>query len=322
MVIKKKTPEEELKQKQQQNAGNAAIREREKLASAAGVSSKAAARELSAREEGKPTTLPGGQVSVEEVQANKQEAIGRLQGAGAFEQVTPGEVSLQPSPKFGENIPVVGPSTAAIGSILENAANKGWLGPLIKTGEGAETSEEAFPTPQTPETLREEAIRKVSQKSYEKGISAGESFGAFVESIPIVGGLVSKYARGLVETPSGNADNVIGEIRSERERAATSAEKVRNGLITPSDGFEIAQQMEINVAELEGRLKLLINTSAILRANTDEINKIQQEILRTKERVNQLRLAAGFAMTAQMSGTGRIIPTDEQLFYELKELAK
>ena len=93
---------------------------------------------------------------------------------------------------------------------------------------------------------------------------------------------------------------------------------MRNGLEDPEYGLTRAREMEEQVAKLEGRMKLLINTSAILRANTDEVNEIQERILEAKEKIARYRTASSFGLTAQMTGTGRVIPTDEQMFMELK----
>ena len=78
--------------------------------------------------------------------------------------------------------------------------------------------------------------------------------------------------------------------------------------------------MEEDLAKLEGRIKLLISTSAQLRASTDNVNLIQENILEAREKVNRYRTASEFGLTAQLTGAGRIIPTDEQLFFELKRI--
>lgn len=262
-----------------------------------------------------------GIAAIEQQQQEKQQVTEQLEQAGAFEQVTPTETNLVPEQRVPivENLPIVGPSAGAVTSVLVNAVDKGFI-PFLKTRGGE--AEQEFPIPMTDETIREAALREISIKSYKKGISAGESFGSFVESIPIAGSLASKYAGGLVEAPSSNAKTVLEEINSERERASTGAEKVRNGLMPAGYGLEQARIMEENIAELKGRIKLLINTSPILRANRDEINKIQEQILRAEERIQQFKTASQFALTAENTGTGRVIPTDEQIYFELKELSK
>jgi len=253
------------------------------------------------------------QVPVEQFNQQRQETTQQLQTAGAFEQTTPTEVSLQPPPTLGSSIPVIGPATTAIQAAIGNSLK------FLK-GPKAETGETAFPIPETPETNREEALRIIRKKSFEKGISAGEVFGTFVESIPIAGKFAAQYASGLLETPSSNAQDVLGEINKIKEAASTGQEKVRNGLEDPDYGLDRARQMEENIAELEGRIKLLVITSPVLRANTDNVNLIQEQILEAKEKVNRYKTASSFGLTAQLTGTGRIIPTDEQIYLELRDL--
>lgn len=236
----------------------------------------------------------------------------QLEQQGAFEQVTPQETDLAPPSRTGSGIPLIGPATAGLMSAAAQAF------PSIK-GPKAETGETAF-AEVTPESAREWALKEVSVRSYNEGISKAEAFGSFVEAVPIVGKLAAEYARGLIETPSSNAKTVLTEVNSERERAATGAEKVRNGLMDPAYGMEQARLMESNIADLKGRLKLLINTSPILRANADEVNRMQEVVLRAEERIAQFKQASAFGLTAQLTGTGRIIPTDEQLFRELQNL--
>ena len=244
----------------------------------------------------------------------REEAAVQLEAAGAFEQVTPEEISLTPEEKIGRGIPILGPSISALQSAL---------GSIVKdtsfAGEDIRTGEEAFAIPLTPETVRESALREIRQNSFDEGISLSESIGSFIESIPVIGSLANKYASGLTQTPSANAQTALDNINKIKEAASTGQEKVRNGLEDPDYGLGRAREMEEELAQLEARIKLLISTSAQLRANADNVNKIQEEILEAKEKVNRYRTASTFGLTAQLTATGRIIPTDEQMFFELKK---
>jgi len=255
-------------------------------------------------------------------QSASREAAGPLEAAGAFEDVTPTEPNLEPYyQRPGEGAPVIGPSLGAFAEVpsrpqglLGIARSKGWIKEPV-------TGKEAFG--ELPdETIREAALREIRQKSFDKGISLRETFGTVVEGIPLVGSLVSKYARGLIETPSANAQTVTSEINRIKEAASTGQEKVRNNLEDPEYGLTRAREMEEDLAQLQGRLKLLINTSPILRANADEVNLLQEQVLEAQEKVSRYRNAATFGLTAQLTGTGRVVPTDEQIYFELKELNK
>ena len=261
-------------------------------------------------------TQAAGQVGLEQ-QAAGQAAIPQLEKAGAFEQVTPREVSLAPEEKIGGGLPFVGPSFSAIQSAL---------GSLVKdtavAGEAVQTGTKAFPLPPEGETVREAALREIKQRSFDKGISQSETIGTLIESIPVVGSLANKYAAGLTQTPSANAEAVIAEINKIKEAASTGQEKVRNGLEDPDFGLDRARSMEEDLARLEGRLKLLASTSPQLRANADNVNRIQEGVLEAREKVSRYRRAASFGLTASITGTGRVIPTDEQIFFELKQNQK
>ena len=234
-----------------------------------------------------------------------------LQEQGAFEEVTPEEVSLAPETGLAGKIPLLGPSLEAVKTII---------GGVFKdtpfAGEGVVTGEKAFPL--TEETVREAALTKIRQDSFDKGVSLSESIGSVIEGIPVVGSLANQYASGLTQTPSSNAQTVLAEINKIKEAASTGQEKVRNGLEDPDFGLDRARSMEEDVAKLEGRIKLLISTSAQLRANNDNVLLIQEAILEAKEKISRYRRASTFGLTAQLTGTGRIIPTDEQMFWELQ----
>lgn len=285
---------EDIKEGEGEEAGNQYIRAREKA--------------LSLQQSGQQARL--GTALSTEVQPVKSAietggVIQSLESKGAFEEVTPREVDLTPTggqakgSKFVESIPLVGNSITAISQIL----SKGDLEVEFPTMDGA--------------TVREMALDKIKNESFQEGTTASENFGTLIEAIPLVGGLVSQFAGNLVEDPFGNAANVLEEINSERERAATQTEKVRSGLESPDRALEQVRTMEENVAALEGRIKVLINTSAVLRANGDQVNLIQEKILRARERIDQYRQAAVIALALESSGE-RIIPTDEQIFLELK----
>ena len=247
-----------------------------------------------------------GETSAEEQIRLQAEAPEQLEAAGAFEQVTPERVELSEEAAGPEKFPLVGGTIGAIANLFTSQQREAELG-------------QGFDAPISPETTREMALREIRDKSFKEGVTFSESIGTIIEGIPLVGGLARKYAGGLTQTPSANADAVIAEIDKVKEAASTGQEKVRNGLEDPDFGLDRARSMEEQVAKLEGRLKALINVSPILRANTDEVNKIEEGILEAREKIARYRRAASFGLTASLTGTGRTIPTDEQMFFALKE---
>ena len=249
-----------------------------------------------------------------------EQAAPILEEAGAFEEVTPRRVSLLPSQPPAD-VAVTGPALAALSAISGERSILGILrdrGTFSGTLPPITTGEEAFPFPETPETLREAALRQISINSFNKGTSRAEKFGAFIEAIPAVGNRARAWAGGLIEDPKQNQEEALSHINRIKEDASTGQEKVRNGLEDPDFGLDNSRRMEEDIAALEGRIKLLILESAVLQANTDEVNTIQEQIFEAREKVNRYRTASEFGLTAQLTGTGRIIPTDEQMFFELK----
>lgn len=250
---------------------------------------------------------------------------GWLEELGAFEEVTPGEVPL--SPELGTDIPILTPTLGAASqfapprSLLGIARDNGWLGDVLPE---VRTGEEAFPMLESEETLREASLRQISINSFNEDTTNAEKFGAFMElipfgMIPIVGKSMQEWVRGVVESPYPNAEAVLAEIRKMGNTATNLQEKTRSGIMPAADAMDRARDMEERLAWLEGRLKLLINQSKILQANTDKVNEMMQEILDMKTRTDNFRTSAAFALAGQLSGKGRIIPADEQIYFELKE---
>lgn len=276
----------------------------------------------------------GQPVSIQQVPEIQQEQAGQLSEAGAFEEVTPQKPGL--ATDLATDIPIVSAALGGISqvvpqeigvaarvqapiitSVLSIARKFGWLDDVFPE---KIKGKEAFPIPETPETLREASLRQISIDSFDKGVSRGEAFGTFIEALPGIGNRARKWADGLIEQPSPNAEVVLGHIASIKEAASTGQEKVRNGLEDPAFGLDRAREMEEDIADLTGRLKLLIESSAVLKANTDLVNSMEEDILEAQEKVSRYRTASTFGLTAELTGTGRIIPSDEVLFYELKRI--
>ena len=249
----------------------------------------------------------------------------QLEEAGVLEENVPQERNLQPGVKPGEKVPVLGRTGAVVQTLMGDAINKGWIKGIedygLPIGVDPTTGEQAFP-PEFEATAREIALNQIRQDSFNKGTSFSESFGAYIESIPAAGGLVGKYVGGLVEAPYANANNALDEINKIKEAASTGQEKVRNGLEDPDYGLDRARSMEEDVAELSGRIKLLISQSAVLRANADQVNKIQEQLLEAEEKVARYKKASQLGYIAQATGSGRIIPSDELIYIELKKSNK
>jgi len=204
--------------------------------------------------------------------------------------------------------PVFGASISALQGGMVEMAKKGQLG-IFEAGEGTEIE----PLIQDPETAREVALQEIQQDVINKGTSISEKFGALIEAIPIAGGLISKYAGGLVEAPASNVNTIVSEIKSITTQASNMREKAATGKL--GDPYVAIEQLEIyeeDVARLEQRIKLLSLQSASLIADADSLNKIESEILDSKRRIFDAKQAAA---------AGAIAPaTDSNIFLTLREL--
>jgi len=123
---------------------------------------------------------------------------------------------------------------------------------------------------------------------------------------------------GKLETPSGNVATTFKTINDYRERSTNLVEKVNKGF--PVDtAMEQMQMMQDDVAELEGRMRLLINQSAVLRSDSDRVNQIEEGIERAKVLIEANRVALAGIQVGRQSGTGTPIPTNVDLLIGLNK---
>jgi hypothetical protein len=209
-------------------------------------------------------------------QIAKQEQIQQV-----MQEEQPMRRDLSPEARFGEKIPVIGGATSALQNVMSDTLKKI---PFLKNLVGEGILE--------PEILRNAALTEIEERVYQEGITASEKFGAFVEGIPIVGSLVNKYARDLIETPTGNVDTILRNIKQERARGTKYETWARTGVLDPAVAAQNIEDIGLNIQELESRIKLLINFSPSLRFNSDEVNRIETEILRTREILLESKLRA------------------------------
>lgn len=149
----------------------------------------------------------------------------------------------------------------------------------------------------TPEEMKTLALTKIEKQEINKGITASENFGQFVEAIPVFGSLASKYAGGLLETPSENTQTILKELKTEKTRATNAEIKVKDGTLSQAAGQEIIDGVEQNIQRMESRIKLLVQNSPELKFNSDGVNFIETKILESRERLFQakINMAAGAA---------------------------
>ena len=254
-----------------------------------------------------------GQVPLLEQQQRDIESTAILKERGVFER-TPAvreELDIEKRGPEGEggrfaaaNLPLIGSSISA-GLSARDA--RGFL--EDRKLEGIEPG-----LLSDPDTARAVALAAIQQDAIDEGISSAESFGSVIEGIPLVGSLANRYASGLIEDPKGNILTITTEIDSERERASVLAEQMLSGKIDPVTGLDTVLEIEDGLFRMEGRIKLLLTTSPALQADGDAVNKIEEKILRAKERVDIAVAAA--------SGGVAVTPTDGQISVTLARLIR
>ena len=216
------------------------------------------------------------------VEANRLKAIEKEQGRITEEEL-PERGDLSPEFREGETAPVIGAEIAIIQNLLEDSARNGLLGDI-----GVKAQKEGWLQPEVYKSL---ARTEIERKVYEEGITASEKFGAFVESIPVLG-FIAKYTGGLVEDPYSNIQEMRKNIRKEKVRATNAMTLARTGEINPEIALETISDVEQEIWRLQSRIKLLANYSGQLRFNSDQINTIETEILAIQEVLLEAKLRA------------------------------
>ena len=250
----------------------------------------------------------------EEQEARKEEVKPILEEKGFFEETRPERVELEGVERKGfQKVPVAGPMYKAQRSVLTYGIRKGWFPDLWKQISDEEIGEFQMTLIQDPETLREAALQEIQKEVISEGLSRSENIGALIESIPIVGGLVGKYAGGMIETPSENVNTIVETIGKMGTRATNMREKAATGKMgDPLVAYEQIEQIQNDIARLEQRIKLLSLQSAELIADADALNKIEEAILDAKQRAFDAKQAAAAGMIAPA--------TDASIYFTLKEL--
>jgi len=190
------------------------------------------------------------------------------------EEELPSRRELSPELTGVEKIPIIGPIAQEIGNLLNTPFRKLGIGPDISKLQ--------------PEELRSFALSEIERQEIERGLTGSEQLGKFVEATGLsrinVAGL---SAKDLIETPSGNAVEVMSNIRKEKRRLTNIETNVKLNYLPVSVAREQVRNIEENVQRLSSRIRLLVSESAELKFNSDFVNTMETEILATEEKVFQ-----------------------------------
>jgi|TARA_R100000501_G_C2622602_1_gene115784 hypothetical protein len=205
-----------------------------------------------------------------EIQSQQQAVIEQERERLTREEV-PERTELGAEAGFAENIPLIG------GAVAFGRKN---IGGPIKDLLGIERLQPELEL--TPDELRTEALTQIEKEEIERGLSASETFGAFVESLQL--GSLSNF---IAEKPSENAREVISNVRKERRRISNIETNVKMGYLPVEAAQDQIIDIENNVQRLESRLKLLLHNSPEYHFDSDGVNTFETELLLTKEKIFQ-----------------------------------
>ena len=258
---------------------------------------------------------------VESEQAER-EAAGRefLEERQFFDETRPQREELDLPERTGvEKLPVGGAGIASVGDIIgkftDPLVERFFFGGIPLRGKDfkAKDESELQALLDNPETARERAIQEIQKDVITEGTSTSEKFGAVVEAIPIIGSQVAKFAGRMVESPQENVDTLVSDINEIGNIATNTREKALTGKAgDPKVAFDTIVKLEQEVFKAEQRIRLLSLESSVLRADADQINRIETQILDTKQRLFDAK---------QSIAAGVIAPaTDSNVFLTLQEL--
>ena len=241
--------------------------------------------------------------------SNVQGQFEQAQEEGLIPGETPQRVELDIEKRAGESIPIIGAPIAGIGIAIA----KFLKGTPLKSfaGKGADIE----PLIQSPEGIREVMIAEIQAEQFDKSISATQAIGVAAEALGLtalpldIGKTVEKFTK----TPSEDVETLRQSVAQMEGRASSMTDAASQGeLGDPIKVLRNLRDMELEIGKLEAQLKFAIILSAELRADPEQVNLIEIEILRARDTIfeGQQRAQEGAFIT----------PTDESLFGQLQRL--
>lgn len=228
----------------------------------------------------KRSLIARGLMKSPEEKAKEEAGQAFLEEVGFAEEKLPEAVELEEERKGVEKLPIIGPTIKA-GRGVSGREENIFASYYNNVFHPKEKVSQALL--QNPETARELVLQEIQKKEAKKSTSGSEKFGAYIESIPLLGPLAGKWAGEMLETPSANVDTVLRNIKESRGRILKKYEAIRANLFDPVLGYQNILDEEENLYLLEQRIKNLAVESAILIADADKLNVIEGKILRAKE---------------------------------------
>lgn len=241
----------------------------------------------------------------QEQQELTQEALTNLE-----QKQTIAERELSPRPTAGQS-EIGGANLAALEMVSRTTpllSPKGFYDKYIK---GEEINEEEI-TGLSPENQRTAALTKAEERIIKKGLDLNEKLGAVVEAIPFGG-----WAAGALNivTPSERVKDIESNLEEVEQFASDVASNAGQGLITPNKAIDLIEEYEIKLQEMEAKIKLNAVYSAELRANPEQLNKIETKIARIRQTFYEAKFEAA-------TGGVKQEPNEYQIYNATKRLTQ
>lgn len=199
----------------------------------------------------------------------------------------PTQVDLN-APQSGlSKIPVIGDFLNAIGGVSANLVGKvdvknpAQMGIINPVAGGIQL---------TPQQQQQQLVLAAEQQAIQKGITSGDQLGAIIESVPIIGFLATKYARGLINTPKGTINELTSQIQLQKQGALDDQRDAKLSPEMKEISYANVRKREDKIRALEGRIKLMTLYSAEARSNPEEIDTIEEEILNSKKALLRIKV--------------------------------
>ena len=244
----------------------------------------------------------------------KQELVQTAEQAGVFEN-RPDRVELSPT-EAEQRAPLdiarglTSPTRFIFGVDTTSFVNTVF-------GDGEASQERIEDLIQNPETLRQKMLQEIQREELDKAQTTSQRLGSALE--PFVGDLkifdvdIGGYVDKFVRMPKQEADEIVSQIQEMEGVVSGMTDAAAQGEIgNPAEVLRDIAKKEEDLAVLEARLKRLILSSEELRANPEQVNIIEEQILKTRET---------FFEAKQRAAEGALVtPTNEQLFYKLQSV--
>jgi len=139
----------------------------------------------------------------------------------------------------------------------------------------------------TEDDIRNMAISEIQKEELRKALTTSEGVGSLIEALPGSQWLNKWFD---IETPRGNLETVMTDIKSMRKQISKIGSDVRMGYIDPATAKMKLDTAEQYINFQEARLQLLIINSPSLEFNSDRVNKFETDILTVRETVAQAKI--------------------------------